>query len=172
MYALWSSLKRHRSPPSNLPDPWLIASLQGSILLSDSFSSPCVATGSLMRLILITVYLYQWGSERKADTESMNFNKENPPPSDLRAAATRHSGMKAYFSRTGRLMSSPHGRFVLEPYNWLLCFHYANMRWSSEGVCACVESDCGTAVISKSSSFRHEKCFNVCFSLFRKPRNH
>lgn len=79
MYALWSSLKRHRSPPSNLPDPWLIASLQGSILLSDSFSSPCVATGSLMRLILITVYLYQWGSERKADTESMNFNKENPP---------------------------------------------------------------------------------------------
>lgn len=80
MYALWSSLKRHRSPPSNLPDPWLIASLQGSILLSDSFSSPCVATGSLMRLILITVYLYQWGSERKADTESMNFNKENPPP--------------------------------------------------------------------------------------------
>ena len=24
---------------------------------------------------------------------------------------------------------------VLEPYNWLLCFHYANRRWSSEGVC-------------------------------------
>lgn len=108
----------------------LTASLQGSLLLSDSFSSLCVALGSLMRLILIKVYLYQQSSERNADTESMNFNKETPPApqSDVRAAETRPCGMEAYFSRRGRLMSSPHGGFVLTPHSWLLCFHHVHVR--------------------------------------------
>lgn len=89
-----------------------------------------------MRLILIKVYLYQRSSERKADTESMNFNKETPPPqSDVHAAATRPGGMEAYFSGRGRLMSSAHGGFVLTPYSWFLCFHYVNARSSSEDVC-------------------------------------
>lgn len=53
----------------------LTALLQGSFLLSDFFPSLHVAMGGLMRLILIKMYLY-W--EKKGDTESMNFNTENP----------------------------------------------------------------------------------------------
>lgn len=111
--------------------------------------SLCVTMGSLMRLILIKVYLYLCSAERKADTDSMNFNTRTPFWSACCRNMPRWDA--GLLQRGGAGLWVRHMEVLSSSHTISFCVFIMLIRGGLRRVS--VESALGVAVILKSLQF-------------------